>query len=119
MSTKRPQDSTQKLRDQIDALKEKLKKQEAAQADRQRKLDTRRKIIMGAFAIEHLSDERNRESAFTKTLLPLLSDYVTRQQDRDLLNDYFRDVKIPELPPLPAPSAANEDGPRLKSEFAK
>ena len=64
---------------------------------------------------------KNKNSAFTKTLWPLLDEYVTRQHDRDLLNGYFKTVGLDELPTLPAandPSAGAKD-PALRDQFPR
>jgi hypothetical protein len=52
---------------------------------------------------------------------PLLDEYVTRPQDRDLLNAHFESLGLEKLPPLPA-APANDDGTgegSLKTEFQK
>lgn len=62
---------------------------------RERKLDTRRKIIAGALALEHMK----RDGAFRAALLALLDEYVTKEPERLLFG----------LTPLPddaAPTAA-------------
>jgi hypothetical protein len=66
----------------------------------ERKADTRRKIIAGALALEHLG--KNKDSAFTRVLWPLFDEYITRPQDRALMNDYFLEVG---LKPLPMPES--------------
>ena len=62
---------------QLDA---RIQKKRAAVRTRQRKLDTRRKIIAGALALEHASIDK----AFGATLLKLLNEHVTRPDDRKL-----------------------------------
>ena len=109
----------QKLRDKKAQLEAQIKDAAARERQQYRKDDTRRKIILGAFALEHL--EKNKNSAFAKTLLPLLDEYVTRAQDRDLLNAHFKTLGLPDLSPL-APSPANESASKdrpLKDDFPK
>lgn len=107
-----------KLRDKKAALEAQIRDLTSRERQQERKDDTRRKIILGAFALEHL--EKNRDSHFTKTLLPLLDEYVTRQQDRDLLNARLEPLGLAPLPPLPPDTQepANDDK-RLKEAFKK
>ena len=114
----------QKLRDKKDQIQAQIKDLASRERQQQRKDDTRRKIILGAFALEHL--EKNKTSSFAQTILPLLDEYVTRPQDRELLNAHFQNLGLSELPPLP-PQPANEstatDSPTkdrpLKDDFPK
>lgn len=62
---------------QIDA---RIQKKRAAVRTRQRKRDTRRKIIAGALALEHA----RIDTAFGATLSKLLNEHVTRPDDRKL-----------------------------------
>lgn len=50
--------------------------------DAERKKDTRRKIIAGALALEHAT----RDPAWKAQLDSLLSEYVTREEDRALFD---------------------------------
>ena len=70
---------------------EKAKKHEAKARLRSRKLDTRRKIIAGALALEHAK----RDPAFREQLEKLLDRYVEGAVERELFG----------LPPLPEPPA--------------
>ena len=79
----------QKPTDKIDVLKRKreqidaqLRALETRNKEAERKADTRRKVITGALALEHL--EKNRESAFSSIMTKLLDEYVTRPADRAL-----------------------------------
>ena len=51
-----------------------LKQLKAREKDSERKADTRRKVIAGALALEHLDKQPNSE--FAKVLFKLLDDYV-------------------------------------------
>ena len=64
---------------QLDA---RIQKKRAAVRTRQRKLDTRRKIIAGALALEHASIDQ----AFGTTLKRLIDQHVTRPDDRKLFD---------------------------------
>lgn len=112
-------DRIQKLRDKKAQLEAQIRDLAARDKQQQRKNDTRRKVIIGALALEHM--EKNSTSPFAKTLWPLLDEYVTRPQDRELLNDHFKSVEIKELPPRPQ-VPANDPVQRetaLKSDFPK
>lgn len=65
----------------------KVQKYQAAQKQRDRKLDTRRKIIAGALALEHMRYDGTFGAAFRD----LLNTYVTSDRERVLFG----------LPPLP------------------
>lgn len=64
---------------QLDA---RIQKKRAAVRTRQRKLDTRRKIIAGALALEHASIDQ----AFGTALKRLIDQHVTRPDDRKLFD---------------------------------
>lgn len=68
-----------KRREQLDAQ---IQVESARRKDEQRKADARRKIIVGALAIEHM--DKNPTSDFAKLLLRLMDEYVTRPGDRAL-----------------------------------
>lgn len=74
---------------QLDQISNQIKSTQAKLAEKERKIDTRRKIIAGAVALEHA--EKNPE--WGKDFLALLSKAVTRKDDRELLG----------LPPLTSP----------------
>ena len=86
-----------------------LEKFEAAKAERERKLDTRRKIIVGALALEHMA--QNPKSAFAAELGALLNRYVEKLPDRALLGLALIDpatgqpIETAEQGPLAAPRA--------------
>ncbi len=83
-------------RKQLDA---RIKAAQAKERTQQRKDDTRRKIIAGALALEHM--ETNADSDFAAQLMRLINRYVVKPKDRALFN----------LPPLNGenPPAARED----------
>lgn len=58
-----------------------VQKYEAVQKARARKLDTRRKIIVGALAWEH----RDHDGHFKRALMKLLDDYVLKDEERALV----------------------------------
>ena len=79
--------------------KVKLQKYEAQQRAHGRKLDTRKKIIAGALALEHMQFDGRYGQAFRS----LIDEYVTRDQDRALFD----------LPPLAADDARRLDPPKV------
>lgn len=78
-----------KQTDKLLSLKEKMKQLaaqaaaiEARQKEQDRKDDTRRKVIAGALALEHLA--ANPSSEFAIVFNQLLNEYVKRPADRAL-----------------------------------
>jgi hypothetical protein len=55
-------------------ISQQLKQLKAREKDNERKADTRRKVIAGALALEHLV--KNPDSEFAKTLIWLLDNYA-------------------------------------------
>ena len=93
----------QKLEEQKQKLSAKISKQKATLTAKKRKDDTRRKIIAGALALEHME----KDHGFRETMTRLLRDHV-KESDKALFN--------PELSPPPAaPTAPQEQ--RHPSEF--
>ena len=68
--------------------------------DLDRKLDVRRKIIMGAAVQAHAK----LNSAFREELRKAILAGVTRQRDREILPEFFPEAAPPPAP-LPPPSA--------------
>ena len=77
----------------------KLQKYEAQQRALGRRLDTRKKIIAGALALEHMQFDGRYASAFRA----LIDEYVTRDQDRALFD----------LPPLPDDDQRRGNPPKI------
>ena len=111
----------QKLRDKHKEIALQIKNLEARTRDQDRKDDTRRKIIVGALALENMAQHPGSE--FSQELWKVLNRWVgkprkpkekPRPQDRVLLNRYFKAVEIPELP-VSSEAAAND----LTGEFKK
>jgi hypothetical protein len=82
---------------------QKVKQFEAVAKARERKLDTRRKIIVGALAWEH----RDHDGLFKKALMALLDDYVLKDEERAL-------VGLDPLPPEVLAKALAEQEARTK-----
>lgn len=74
----------QQLLKQQEQLQNRIKAEQAKARTRARKEDTRRKIIVGALALEHA--EQHPGSPFAQELARLLHTHVTRPQDRALLD---------------------------------
>lgn len=94
----------QRRKAEIDARLSQLRAREKS-AERRR--DTRRKVIAGAYALEHC----NFDPAFKATLYGLLDQYVERPSDREL---FELGPKPPAAPPagdsVPPKKAKEEDG---------
>jgi hypothetical protein len=107
-----PQENAEKLRIRIAQLQAKLRRQEAAAKTRDRKADTRRKVIAGALALNHL--EKNPNDPFGRKMAALLDEYVTKPNERLLFG----------LPPVEkhggGDDGANENqGAKLKAAFPR
>ena len=77
-------DRLEKLRQKRAQLDAQIKDAEARARQQSRKDDTRRKIIVGALAIEHMTTHPG--STFALKLAELIDTYVTKPSDRSLLN---------------------------------
>jgi len=98
----------EKQKAKLAQLQARVKDMEARQAAQDRKDDTRRKVIAGALALEHL--EKNPEDPFSKKLFRLLDEYA-RPNERRLFEHLGITHNTPQEP-------ANDDG-SLKAEFKK
>ena len=83
MPRQKPTDKMEALRLKQAQITAQLKALEAREADAARKADTRRKVIAGALALEHM--EKNPDSTFAKQLVRLLDEYVTQSAARALV----------------------------------
>lgn len=99
----------QKVADRVESLRQKraqieaqLQAAEARQKEEQRKADTRRKVIAGALALEHM--EKNKDSEFSRVLGRLLDEYVTRPGDRRLF-PYLPEIEAPKGEAMAAAAA--------------
>lgn len=79
---KSPEEQLAELEKRESQLKARIQKKRAEVAGKQRKQDTRRKIIAGALALEHAEQDK----AFGATLKRLLKEHVKRPEDRKLFN---------------------------------
>ena len=98
---KKPMDRKTKLIQQRERIEAQLRDLNARERLRERKDDTRRKIIAGALALEHAGVDQG----FHATLQKLLNRYVVRAQDRALFdlpprasNDTGEDESPPPVP---------------------
>ncbi|TWB34328.1 hypothetical protein [Nitrospirillum pindoramense] len=91
MARKTAADKLEELRKKREELDARIQAVSTRQKNEQRKADTRRKVIAGALALEHL--EKNSESDFAKQLVRLLDEYVIRPHDRELF------PQLPEVMP--------------------
>ena len=82
MPRKTPDQQLAELEKKESQLKARIQKKRAQVRGQERKRDTRRKIIAGALALEHMS----HDAAFAKTMKRLLKEQVTRQEDKALFD---------------------------------
>jgi hypothetical protein len=78
-------DQLEALKKQQSQLQAKIAAMEARQKEQDRKNDTRRKVIAGALALEHMA--KNPKDQFSRKLFALLDEYVPRSSDRALFPD--------------------------------
>lgn len=76
------------LKKQQEQLKAKIQALEAAETSRERKRETRRKILVGAYYV----DKMRAENKFDE-LVSLMDGYLTRDSDRVLFNLPLRENK--------------------------
>lgn len=88
--TENKKNQLDKLKQQRDALNAKIQSAEARSRVSERKQDTRRKILIGAYYLE----QAQRDSHQWAELQQIMTRYLTRDSDRRLF----------ELPPLTASS---------------
>lgn len=74
----------EKKRDAINARLQKLKNRERSA---ERKLDTRRKILLGAFLLERLRKEHPQLVSIVQSELP---GFLTKDADKELLSEFLR-----------------------------
>jgi len=69
------------LKKQQEQLKAKIQALEASESSRERKRETRRKIIVGAFYLDKAREENRFED-----LVKIMDDYLSRDTDRALFS---------------------------------
>ena len=79
---KTPEQQLEELTIKEAQLKARIQKKKAQVRGAERKKDTRRKIIAGALALEHATQDQQFQATMTK----LLNEHVTRPEDRKLFN---------------------------------
>lgn len=82
MTKRPPEEQLAELERKEAQLKARIQKKRAEVAGKQRKQDTRRKIIAGALALEHAEQDKEFGAAFKQ----LLKKHVTRPADRELFD---------------------------------
>jgi multidrug resistance efflux pump len=76
-----PEEQLKDLELKESQLKARIQKKKAEVSTKRRKQDTRRKIIAGALALEHME----HDGQFAATMTKLMAEHVTRPEDRKLL----------------------------------
>jgi len=74
-------DKIEKLKAQREQLAARIQKLEAAEKTREKKRDTRRKILVGAYYLDKLKEEGGLEG-----LAQELDGFLTRKTDRELFD---------------------------------
>lgn len=72
-------DALEKLKAKRDKLNAQILKQEARFKSNQRKIDTRKKVLVGSYYLDKASEENNIDS-----IKSLMDKYLTRPSDRAL-----------------------------------
>jgi len=79
---KTPEEQLEELAVKKRQLEARMQKKKAQVRGEKRKKDTRRKIIAGALALEHMAHDKQ----FADTMKRLLLEHVTRPEDRKLFD---------------------------------
>lgn len=79
---KTPEQQLEELTKKEEQLKARIQKKKAQVRAVDRKKATRRKIIAGALALEHMS----HDAKFSKVMETLLREHVKRKEDRELFD---------------------------------
>lgn len=74
--------SLEKLREKQKKIAAQIRDAQARENKLERKRDTRRKIIAGALALQHM--EKNQSSDWGRKMAALLNEYVTKPAERAL-----------------------------------
>ena len=77
-----PNSKIDKIQQRIEELKEQLRQEKAKESARQRKIDTRKKILLGAMLMHWVDKGRFKETE----LLEELDQFLVRDTDRALFN---------------------------------
>ena len=80
MARKTEEEKLEQLQARKKKLEAQIQKKNSAIKLKQRKQDTRRKIIVGALALEHMQHDAD----FNKTVKRLIDENVTREEDKKL-----------------------------------
>ena len=77
-----------KLKQKKDILNARIQKIESSKKSKERKLDTRRKILIGSYYL----DKASKENTYNQ-ILEIMNSYLTRDSDRQLFNLEHSDNK--------------------------
>ena len=73
-------DRLEQLKIQQEQLKNKIRQIEDKEKEKSKKLDTRRKILIGALMLQEMKDKPDTE----KTVINKLDKFLTKERDREL-----------------------------------
>lgn len=79
---RKPEEQLAELEKKQNQLQARIQKKKAQVKGQKRKEDTRRKIIAGAIALEHMTHDKK----FRATMQALIEEHVTRENDRKLFD---------------------------------
>lgn len=80
------QDKIQKLEEQKQKIQEQIKEEKKKQREQERKQDTRRKILIGAYCLSLLNDEKDVQIKNKMELRKKMDHFLTKDSDRKLFN---------------------------------
>jgi hypothetical protein len=105
-----PNPRLEKLKLKQEQLKARIKQLEALEKTRQKKQDTRRKILIGAFFLERME----KDETFNSKTLTALDKFLKRDIDRALFE--FPEKEQPKLEPKPLGKLEPKDTPKPPSK---
>lgn len=95
------------LSERIEQMEAKASALKARLGEQERREDTRRKVLLGAFLLHQLKETKNGDAAGLRSLLAeRLPGYLARPADRALFADL---LARPEEAPAPHPTPIGED----------
>ncbi|SRR5579875_1005229 len=104
-------DKLEKLIERRKQLDARIRREQNRQSAKQRKLDTRRKILAGAWVL----DEAEKRPDFKKFVYQRLDSFLTRKTDREVFGLPIREEGGTDAGSLPAPVIKN-DAATLKAD---
>jgi hypothetical protein len=104
-------DKLEKLIERRKQLDARIRREQNRQSAKQRKIDTRRKILAGAWVL----DEAEKRPDFKKFVYQRLDRFLTRKTDREVFGLPIREESETDAGSLPAPVIKDDAAP-LKAD---